>query len=166
MRGKYARLQGPRPPRPAEVAADGLHSAAIHLLRSLRHEDSRLGIGPAGLSALSVLAFGGPKPLSELAEIEQVRRPTMTRIIKSLERWGMVERVGPGEDGDRRRMLVRATGTGRIVMRRGRANRIDELARRLERFSDDEVALLARAAGLIDRLARSGKIRTRSPSAG
>ncbi|MGH8722113.1 MAG: hypothetical protein ACREU4_09020, partial [Burkholderiales bacterium] len=60
MTSRSARLY-PRPSRAAETAADGLHSAAIHLLRSLRHEDSRLGIGPAGLSTLSVLVFGGPK---------------------------------------------------------------------------------------------------------
>lgn len=102
--------------------------------------------------------------MSELAAIEQVRRPTMSRIVKRLERWGMVERVGA--DDDRRSTMVRATPTGRVVMRRGRANRIDELTRRLERFTEPEIELLARAAGLIDRLARSGEIRTRSPSAG
>ena len=73
-----ARLQKPRP---AEQAADRLHSAAIHLLRSLRREDARLGVGPAGLSVLSVLVFGGPKTIGELAAIEQVKAPTMSRIV-------------------------------------------------------------------------------------
>ncbi|MGH7606380.1 MAG: MarR family winged helix-turn-helix transcriptional regulator, partial [Gemmatimonadales bacterium] len=155
----------PRRATPAEVAADGLHSAAIHLLRSLRREDARLGVGPAGLSVLSVLVFGGPKTMSELAALEQVRKPTMSRIVTSLERWDMVERLGA--DDDRRSILVHATATGRVVMRRGRANRLDELARRLERgFTQEEIALLARAAALIDRLARSGELRTSRSSAG
>ena len=51
----------PPPPSPdLQAAADHLHSAAIHLLRTLRRSDARLGVGPAQLSALSVLVFGGP----------------------------------------------------------------------------------------------------------
>jgi len=48
--------------------ADRLHSASIHLLRRLRVRDRESGIGPAQLSALSVLVFGGAKSLAELAE--------------------------------------------------------------------------------------------------
>jgi hypothetical protein len=53
--------------------ADRLHSAAIHLLRRLRVRDRESGVGPAQLSALSVLVFGGPRSLGELADAEQVR---------------------------------------------------------------------------------------------
>jgi DNA-binding MarR family transcriptional regulator len=140
-----------RAPRPAEKAADGLHSAAIHLLRSLRRQDARLGVGPAGLSVLSILVFSGPKTMGQLATLEQVRRSTMSRIVKSLERWGMVDRLG-GED--RRSIVVRATSTGRVVMRRGRANRLAELERRLQSLDDNEIALLARAAQLIERVSK------------
>src|SRR4249920_3993420 len=60
--------------------ADQLHSAAIHLLRRLRVRDRESGVGPAQLSALSVLVLGGgPRSLGELAEAEQVRPPTMSR---------------------------------------------------------------------------------------
>jgi len=142
----------PRHATPAERAADSLHSAAIHLLRSLRREDARLGVGPAGLSVLSVLVFGGPKTMGQLAAIEQVRRSTMTRIVTSLERWGMVERLAAADD--RRRIIVHPTSTGRIVMRRGRANRLAELVRRLEHLPDAEIALLARAAQLIERVSK------------
>src|SRR5258706_14927634 len=71
--------------------ADRLHSAAIHLLRQLRVRDRESGVGPAQLSALSVLVFGGPRSLGELADAEQVRPPTMSRIVAELERGG------PGE---------------------------------------------------------------------
>jgi len=50
--------------------ADGLHSAAIHLLRHVRAEDRASGIGPAQLSALSVLVFAGSMSLKRLAQIE------------------------------------------------------------------------------------------------
>ena len=65
---------------------DLLHSAAIHLLRKVRAQDRSAGIGPAQLSALSVLVFGGPRSLKELADAEQVRPPTMSRIVVGLER--------------------------------------------------------------------------------
>src|SRR5256885_16104382 len=69
--------------------ADRLHSAAIHLLRRLRVRDRESGVGPAQLSALSVLVFGGPRSLGELADAEQVRPPTMSRIVAGRERGGL-----------------------------------------------------------------------------
>ena len=56
-------------PTPIEVA-DRVHSAAIHLLRRLRVRDQESGIGPAQMSALSVLVFAGPRSLKELAAAE------------------------------------------------------------------------------------------------
>lgn len=137
---------------PAEQAADRLHSAAIHLLRTLRRQDARLGVGPAGLSVLSVLVFGGPMTIGQLAAVEQVKPPTMTRIVASLERWGMVERLA--DTSDRRRIVVHATPTGRTVMRRGRERRVIELAGRMSRLTEQEIALLARAAELIERVSK------------
>jgi len=72
----------------ALVVADRLHSAAIHLLRRVRKQDVATGEGPARLSALSVLVFGGQKTLSELAAAEQVKPPTMSRIVAGLARNG------------------------------------------------------------------------------
>src|SRR5262245_2475270 len=72
--------------------ADRLHSFAIHLLRRVRREDERSGLGPARLSALSVIVFGGPLRISALAQAEQVRLPTMTPIVAALERDGLIER--------------------------------------------------------------------------
>src|SRR5690349_1980797 len=76
----------------AYAAADALHSAAIHLLRGVRKEDVRAGVGPARLSVLSVLVFGGPSRLSDLARLEQVRPPTMSKIVAGLETQGLVRR--------------------------------------------------------------------------
>src|ERR1700680_80946 len=87
-------------------AADRLHSAAIHLLRRLRIRDRELGIGPAQLSALSVLVFGGPKPLASLAEAEQVRPPTMSRIVAGLRRAKLVQ-IGTDQQ-DRRAVTIEA----------------------------------------------------------
>jgi hypothetical protein len=67
----------------AEAIADRLHSAAIHLLRRLRREDATSGLSAPRLSALSVIVFGGPLTLGELANAEQVRPPTMTRLVSA-----------------------------------------------------------------------------------
>src|SRR5437879_12518765 len=87
-------------------AADRLHSAAIHLLRRLRVRDRESGVGPAQLSALSVLVFGGPRSLGELADAEQVRPPTMSRIVSGLGAAGDVRREAEEEGRP-----VRAGGT-------------------------------------------------------
>src|SRR5688572_359352 len=105
----------PRSARPPLVAAR-LHAAAIHLLRRARRQDVALGIGPTQASALSVLVFSGPKRLGELAALEQVRPPTMTRVIASLEASGFVTRAADPADG--RSQIVSATAGGRAVMRR------------------------------------------------
>ena len=72
-----------------EDLADRLHSAAIHLLRLVRVQDTASGLGPARLSALSVIVFGGPVSLNDLARAEQVRPPTMSRIVDALETAGI-----------------------------------------------------------------------------
>src|SRR5260221_9576784 len=93
-------------PRPRTVsqqaleAANRVPSAAIHLLRGLRIRDRESGIGPAQLSALSVLVFGGPKSLAELAQAEQVKPPTMSRIVAGLV-WARLVHTVTNQD-DRR----------------------------------------------------------------
>jgi DNA-binding MarR family transcriptional regulator len=105
--------------------ADQLHSSAIHLLRRLRVRDRESGVGPAQLSALSVLVFGGPKSLGELADAEQVRPPTMSRIVASLQRSGFVRRYAT-EDG--RRIRLEATPKGVSLMWEARERRVNSLA--------------------------------------
>src|SRR5919202_2354129 len=89
------------------ATADRLHSAAIHLLRRLRKQDDASGLTAPRLSALSVVVFGGPLSLGALAAAEQVRPPTMTRIVSALERAGLVERSPHPTDG--RQVLLTAT---------------------------------------------------------
>ncbi|HET7871395.1 MAG TPA: MarR family transcriptional regulator, partial [Terriglobales bacterium] len=101
-----------------EALADRLHSAAIHLLRLVRVEDAAAGIGPAQLSALSVLVFGGPLSLTALARAEQVKAPTMSRIVDALETGGLARRrVNPR---DRRAVHLEATEKGALLLHRGR----------------------------------------------
>src|SRR5687768_17230834 len=114
------------PTREVGRVADRLHSAAIHLLRRLRVEDEALGISAPRLSVLSVLVFAGPKRIGELARIEQVEPPTMTRLVDGLVRDGLAVREADPDDA--RAVRVRATPAGRRTLQRGRARRLERLA--------------------------------------
>lgn len=131
--------------------ADRLHSAAIHLLRRLRTEDDRTGLSAPRLSALSVIVFGGPLPMTELARAEQVRPPTISRLVRELESEGLVERLTDADD--RRVQLVRATARGRRLLDEGRRRRVETLARDLSRLSPADRRLLVRAAELLEGIA-------------
>jgi DNA-binding MarR family transcriptional regulator len=130
-------------------AADRFHSAAIHALRHVRREDPATGASAAQLSALSVLVFGGPRTLGELAGAEQVRPATMTRIAQSLVEDGYASRKRDPDDG--RVVRLTATAKGRRVMRQGRERRVTSLARLLGRLSGDEIARVHEAAELVER---------------
>jgi DNA-binding MarR family transcriptional regulator len=134
---------------PTIEAADRFHSAAIHALRHVRREDPSSGLSAARLSALSVLVFGGPRTLGELAAAEHVRPATMTRIVQALEEAGLVARERDARDG--RVTRVRATPKGERVMWRGRERRVELLASLLDRLSAGEVARIREAAELVER---------------
>jgi DNA-binding MarR family transcriptional regulator len=132
--------------------ADRLHSAAIHLLRRLRVEDEALGISAPRLSALSVLVFAGPKRIGELARIEQVEPPTMTRLVDGLVRDGLAVREPDPQDA--RAVRVRATATGARTLRRGRAKRLDALTDTLSSLSPADLAALGRGVEVLERILR------------
>jgi len=135
-----------------EAVADAVHSAAIHLLRGVRKEDVRSGLGPARLSALSVLVFAGPMRLSDLARIEQVRPPTMTKVVAGLEAHGLVKRRSDAEDG--RAVRLQATARGTKLLQEGRRRRVLRLAKGLQALDSEDVELLGRAARIIERVAQ------------
>jgi DNA-binding MarR family transcriptional regulator len=138
-------------PTPETLAvADRLHSTAIHLLRRLRKQDIATGEGPARLSALSVLVFAGPKTLGELADAEQVKPPTMSRIVSGLARSRLVEITDDPQDA--RRMRIRATAKGEKLLQKGRQLRIAYLASHLEHLSVNELATVREAAGILARV--------------
>jgi DNA-binding MarR family transcriptional regulator len=136
----------------ALAVADRLHSAAIHLLRRVRTRDTESGVGPAQLSALSVLVFAGPRSLGELAAAEQVRPPTMSRIVAGLMRAGLVRRHVTKED--RRRLRLEATAKGTALLQAARKRRVESLAATLRHLPSDQVEQLHEAAELIDQLSR------------
>ena len=134
------------------AVADRLHSAAIHLLRRVRKQDAATGEGPARLSALSVLVFGGPMTLGQLAAAEQVKPPTMSRIVTGLEESRLAERMADSKDA--RRVRIRATPSGERLLHQGRRRRIDYLASHLDELTRQELDVLEEAVKLLEGVLR------------
>lgn len=137
-------------PRRTEDTAARLHSAAIRLLRTLRREDEAAGLSGPRLSALSVIVFAGPLSLAQLAAAEQVRPPTMSRLVDALVRAGLATREAA--PGDRRSVRIAATVRGRSILEAGRDRRVRALNQRLEQLQPEERELLGRGIALLERL--------------
>jgi len=133
--------------------ADQLHSASIHLLRKLRKEDEGSGLNAPRLSALSVIVFGGPITLGDLAAAEQVRPPTMTRIVNALEEKGLVTKKQNTNDG--RSTLLSATPTGKKLLMEGRARRVQTLAKQIAALNRKQRATLQEAAEILKEVIRA-----------
>ena len=135
-----------------EQVAAKLHSASIRLLRMLRREDDSSGLSAPRLSALSVLVFAGPLSLAELAAAEQVRPPTMSRIVDGLVEAGLVTREL--KPGDRRSVRITATEHGTRLLNAGRERRVRALTARLEKLAESERRALARGVEILERVVR------------
>jgi DNA-binding MarR family transcriptional regulator len=140
----------------AEALADQLHSAAIHLLRQLRKEDDASGLSAPRLSALSVVVFGGPLTLGALARAEQVKPPTMTRIVTGLEKGDLVRRKDDSRDA--RLTHIEATAKGNKVLAAGRARRVARLAGAIAKLKPTELAELRRGVQLVGAVVASMRI--------
>ncbi len=132
--------------------ADRLHSAAIHLLRRVRTVDGASGLAGPRLSALSVLVFGGPMSLKVLAAAEQVRPPSMSRVVAELRAAGMVRCEADAKD--KRAIRITATAKGRSVLMKGRARRLAMLSEWLKGVTPGELRRLAEGVGVLEGLVR------------
>lgn len=130
--------------------ANQLHSAAIHLLRAVSTVDRKTGLSPERLSVLSILAYAGPKTVGQIADLEAVSPPAVSRILNALEEDGLVARQRM--DTDRRYVRVVASKKGRRLMEDARARRLEGIAQKLDGLGDDELAALRRAAEILEGL--------------
>ncbi len=143
------------PAAASEVATDRAALAArlrLVLMRSARRLRQEGGgeLTPSQTAALATLHRHGPLAPSELADREQVKRPTAARVIARLEEEGLVERAPHPEDG--RSTLVAVTAHGEQVLLAARARRTAFLHERLDALAPDDVEALARAADVLERL--------------
>jgi DNA-binding MarR family transcriptional regulator len=137
----------------AELAAR-LRLAVNRLARRLRHE-GETGISPSQLSALATVDRSGPMTLGDLAAVEQVRPPSMTRIVSRLEEGGLVDRQA--SEQDRRVARVRVTAAGRQLLQRSRTRKDAYLARRLQTLDAADRALMGEAVAVLERILERGE---------
>jgi DNA-binding MarR family transcriptional regulator len=134
----------------SQIVADEIHSASIHLLRKLRREDANSGLNAPRLSALSVIVFAGPVTLGDLAAAEQVRPPTMTRIVDALAEQGLVSRSKDAKDG--RSTHITATQAGRKLLIEGRERRVRALSKQIAALGPKDQATLRKAVEILKRV--------------
>ena len=135
-------------PSTTELASE-LRLAVLRLARRLR-QHAPLDVTPSQLSALTSIVRDGRVTLSQLAELERVKPPTVTRIVDALGQRDLVTRVV--DEDDRRIAWVAPTAEGRALVDTIRRRRDAYLAERLRSLSADDRELLARAAILFERL--------------
>lgn len=130
--------------------ANQLHSIAIHVLRRARVTDKESGLTPERLSLLSILAYAGPKSISELAAIEMVSLPAITRIVNYLEDLGLVARDRRSDDG--RVVRVTATKAGLELMEEGRRRRVEHVANELSNLGGLELMVVSEATNILEKI--------------
>ena len=138
--------------RTEELAAR-LQSNSLRLLRLVRRDGLGQSLSGPKLSVLSFLATAGPVSLAELAAAEQVRAPTMSKVVDTLFEEGLVSRVADSKD--RRMIRIAVTEEGRRLLADGEAQRVAALAARLKRLADSERRALSRGVELMERLLRA-----------
>jgi DNA-binding MarR family transcriptional regulator len=139
------------PPKAAinEELASRLRLCINRLHRMLRQE-ALAGLSPAQASALGSVSRLGSPTLGELASVEQVQPPTMTRIVASLQETGMVTRIT--DDSDRRSARVRITPAGKRNLERIRTLKNAFLVQRLAELGQDEQESAADLVALLEHL--------------
>jgi DNA-binding MarR family transcriptional regulator len=134
-------------------SAARLRLAIVRTARRLRQEAAGAGgteLTPTAASALATVDRHGPLTPSELAEIERVKRPTATRVLRVLTAAGLVDRTPDPDDG--RSALVSVSAAGRERLRRLRGRKNAYLARRMRDLPAEDVATLERAASILEQI--------------
>jgi DNA-binding MarR family transcriptional regulator len=132
-----------------EELAPRLRWAITRMARRLRQE-AGVDLGPSQVAALASVERHGPLSPSELAEIERIKRPTATRIVRHLEDARLVERVRDPQDG--RSSILTITGEGRSLLKRLRERKTAYLAKRLGAMEAEDRRTLERAAELLEEM--------------
>jgi DNA-binding MarR family transcriptional regulator len=133
-------------------SAARLRMAIVRTARRLRQEAAAeaTGLTPTSTAALATIERHGPLTPSELAEIERVKRPTVTRTLGCLEREGLIERTPDPADGRSALVAINVAGRERLRRLRGRKNAY--LAKRMRDLPAADLEALERAAEILEQM--------------
>ncbi len=143
------------PAQPPDDAPDGiarlahdLRIACMRVSRRIRFETTS-GVAPHQLSVIVRLAESS-RTSGELAAIERVSAPSMSRTVGALVDLGLVERATDSDDG--RVVRLSLTAAGRQTLDEHRARRDAWMTERLDGLTTEERDLLVRASDLLNRV--------------
>ena len=140
---------GDRLPRRLDLASE-LRVVTQRLVRRIRSEADPAGLSEAQYSVLATLRRRGPATPRQLAELDRVQPPTMTRTLGLLESRGLISRVPHPTDG--RRVLIDLTEEGLAVVRDTVQRRTAWVSRRLAGLTREERATLREATRILREL--------------
>ena len=138
-----------QPPGEAELAS-ALRLSLLRAARRLRSQRVNTAVTLSQLSALDTVCKCGPLSAGEIATIERVQPPSMTKILASLESAGWVRRSSHPDD--RRQSIIEITAAGRDLLGEETRARDEWLAKRLVEFSTEDLRKLSEAVEVLDRL--------------
>lgn len=139
-----------------QLSPDDVSRLRLVLLRLARRlRQNTAGMTQSQLSALASVSREGPLTIGELAAIENVQPPSISRIVGALEGEGWIARVSDSRDG--RVALVQTTKKGDRELARLRADRDAWLARRLHTLTSTERAEIERALPVLEKLLLSSE---------
>lgn len=138
---------------PATQLAEALRDAITRLNRRVRQARPVGDLTVTQLSALTSLELAGALTPRELADVERVQPPTMTKIVAKLEERGLVQRTPHPTDG--RQVILSSTDLGRGILGSYERVRNEWLAARLAELTPDERGVLSQAAAVLSKLARA-----------
>ena len=119
------------------ILANRLRPVLLQLNRQLRREIHSLGVTGGQVSLLVQIKYHPGIGIRELAALERMSVPGMSKFISRLEEAGLVQRA-PVE-GDQRRVGLTLTAQGQKVLRSVKSKRTAWLAARLRELGADEL---------------------------
>ena len=133
-----------------ELAAADLRPVVLRLARGLRKETEQLGITARQATLLWLIRRSPGLSLAELAAEEDISPPALSGHVDRLEAAGLVGRVRSSED--RRRVGLKLTDEGALLLRRVRARRTTWLAERMRSLEPEELDTIVAALPSLRRL--------------
>lgn len=140
-------------PTPDDVAGR-LRRSMMRLTRMLRQHDND-DLSPTLASSLFMIEREGPLSLGDLAAKERMTRASVTAVVDKLLRKGLVERHH--DEADRRVVRVQVSAAGRRRVNARRSRRTAWLTSRLEELSAEDIARLAAATEVLERIIDLGE---------
>ncbi|MEU6714894.1 MarR family transcriptional regulator [Nonomuraea sp. NPDC046802] len=132
--------------------ASALRVSMARLTRRLRRQAAEHSLTPTQFATLAAVERHSGITPGELAELEKVQPPSMTRVIAKLEERGLVARSA--HPTDRRQVTVTVTEAAEKLLKEERRRKEAWLTQQLKELTPEEKAVLRQAAPILEKLSK------------